>query len=124
MEGQMRTGISLLVFCEEGTAKEDDGVAFTELKVRSDSPDISDDERKKAVKKLAGAIAYSIREKGKVAVRAFGTVAIGKTVKAIAVSRGFVAVNGKDLYFYPESIEAEMNGETKRGISFMVFAGS
>lgn len=89
------------------------------LKVKADPKNISADERKKRVKNLAGAIAHGLRQYGEVTVRCFGSACIAKAVKAMAIARGFVAVQGYDLYFAPAFITADMEGEERTGISFL-----
>jgi len=93
-----------------------------ELKVKADGPDAPEGQRKMAVKKLAGAIAHSLREKGEVHVRCFGNACIGKACKAIAISTSYVSPHGLSILCIPYFIEAEMDGQMKTGIAFRVFA--
>lgn len=124
MDGVSKTGLSFLAFAED---MQDGDVAMDsgkELRVKADGSDTEENERKKGVKSLAGAIAHCLREDGKAQVRCFGNMSIGKAVKAMAVARGFVAVHGMDLYCTVSFIEAEMdNDEIKTGLSFYVFVG-
>lgn len=91
------------------------------LKVKADDPNATDEDRKVALKKLAGAIAHSLRQHGEVKVRGFGNACIGKAAKAAAIARGMVAVHGFDLYLVPHFINAEMGDVTKTGICFTCF---
>jgi stage V sporulation protein SpoVS len=91
------------------------------LKVKADSPDATDQDRKDALKKLAGAVAHSLRQHGDVKVRCFGNACIGKAAKAIAIARGMVAVHGHDLFMVGYFITADMGGMTKTGICFDCF---
>lgn len=101
----------------------DSSKEFTnELKVKADGPNASDAERKDKVKKLAGAIAHSLRTNGEVHVRCFGNACIGKACKAIAIASSFVAPHGLSIMCVPYFIEAEMDQQTKTGIAFRVFA--
>ena len=75
------------------------------------------------VKKLAGAIAHNLRDVGSVRVRCFGNASMGKAAKSLAIARGYVAVNGLDLYCPPHFITEKLGGEEKTGIEFHVFAG-
>jgi len=121
MDDGIKTGIKFCAFTDEistGRGSDDD----TELFVASDGRG-SDEERKNGVKKLAGAIAHALRESGSVKVRCFGNACIGKAAKSLAIARGFVAVNGMDLYCSPYFITAEIGGEEKTGIGFQVFVG-
>jgi len=92
-----------------------------ELKVKADAQDSTDDERRASLKKLAGAIAHSLRQSGEVRVRCFGNACIGKAAKAATMARGLVAVHGYDLYMVPYYINADMDGVDKKGIGFICF---
>ncbi|MGL5513993.1 MAG: stage V sporulation protein S, partial [Sporomusa sp.] len=48
-------------------------------------------------KSVAGALAAVMRERGIAEVQAVGAGAVNQAIKAIAISRGFVAPNGIDL---------------------------
>lgn len=91
------------------------------LKVKADDPHATDQDRKEALKKLAGAIAHALRQHGDVKVRGFGNACIGKAAKAIAIARGMVAVHGHDLFQVAYFISAEMGGVKKTGICFDCF---
>jgi stage V sporulation protein S len=68
---------------------------------------------------VASAIAHAIYEKHEVKLRAVGAGAVNQAVKAIAISRGYVAPRGMDLTCKPgfTTIESR-DGE----ISAIVFA--
>lgn len=91
------------------------------LKVKADDPNATDEERKEKLKKLAGAIAHSLRQNGEVKIRCFGNACIGKAAKAIAIARGMVAVHGFDLFSIISFISADMGGAKKTGICFTAF---
>jgi len=92
------------------------------LRVKADQPGISDDERRKKVKALAGAIAHGLRRFGEIHVRAIGKDATYKAVKALIEASGYVAVHGFDLYTRPGYIMAgDVDGKSEMtGISFIV----
>jgi stage V sporulation protein S len=71
-------------------------------------------------KSVAGAIAAVVRDEGKVELQAIGAGAINQTVKAIAISRGYVAPIGMDLIMIPEFIEIDVDGEVRTAIKFTV----
>ena len=100
----------------------DDLNAKNVLWVKADDPNATDDERRTSLKKLAGAIAHTLRNEGSAKVRCFGNACIGKAAKAIAISRGMVAIHGYDLFNAISYIEAEMGGKMKTGICFAVFS--
>jgi stage V sporulation protein SpoVS len=90
------------------------------LRVKADPPDISEKEKKRKAKALAGAIAHGLRQFGEVKVRAFGSAGIAKAAKSIAIARGYVAVHGFDLYCAPSFIMTEMGDKEITGLSFLV----
>jgi stage V sporulation protein SpoVS len=91
------------------------------LMVKADPKDISGEERKIKVKKLAGAIAHGLEEDKEVFVRCFGSASIGKAAKALAIARGYTATRGPDLYCWPTFIMADIGGQERTGIGFMVY---
>jgi len=99
------------------------GVTYSNvLRVKADEAGISDEDRKKRIKSLAGAISHGLRRFGEVHVRAIGKEAVYKAVKAIIDASGFVAVHGHDLYNRPGYIMADdVSGkEEMTGISFVI----
>jgi stage V sporulation protein S len=80
---------------------------------------VSADSKPKAV---AGAIAAVLREKGLVELQAVGAGAVNQAVKAIAISRGFVAPNGIDLVAIPAFTKVDIEGEERTAIRFLVEA--
>jgi stage V sporulation protein SpoVS len=91
------------------------------LRVKADDPKATDDERKKKLKSLAGAIAHGLRQAGEVKIRCFGNATIGKANKACAIARGMVAVHGYDLYTTISFITADMGDVQKTGICLTAF---
>ncbi|HEY8487423.1 MAG TPA: stage V sporulation protein S [Limnochordales bacterium] len=71
-------------------------------------------------KSVAGALAAVLREKGSAEVQAVGAGAVNQAVKAIAITRGFVAPNGIDLICIPAFAEIEIDGEERTAIKFIV----
>ncbi len=80
---------------------------------------VSADSKPKAV---AGAVAAVLREQGMVELQAIGAGAVNQAVKAIAISRGFVAPNGIDLITIPAFTKVEIDGEERTAIRFLVEA--
>ncbi len=78
---------------------------------------VSADSKPKAV---AGAIAAVVREKGSVEIQAVGAGAVNQAVKAIAISRGFVAPNGIDLITIPAFTKVDIEGEERTAIKFLI----
>ena len=92
----------------------------------ADPPDIKPEDRKREVKKLAGAISHSLRVNGEVNVRAFGNAAISKAAKALAISRGYLKATHPDLQlsFSPAFIETVIGTQNLTGIGFVTFMRS
>ncbi|RCW61134.1 MULTISPECIES: stage V sporulation protein S [Halanaerobium] len=71
-------------------------------------------------KAVAGALAAVVREEKRVELQAVGAGAVNQTIKAIAISRGYVAPNGMDLIMIPAFAEIEIDGEERTAIKFLV----
>jgi len=80
---------------------------------------VSSDSKPKAV---AGALAAVIRERGSAELQAIGAGAVNQAVKAIAITRGFVAPNGIDLIAIPAFTKVLIEGEERTAIRFLVQA--
>jgi stage V sporulation protein S len=71
-------------------------------------------------KSVAGALTAVLREKGCAEIQAVGAGAVNQAVKAIAITRGFVAPNGIDLVTVPAFVEITIDGEERTAIKFIV----
>ncbi|WP_408954584.1 stage V sporulation protein S [Natroniella sp. ANB-PHB2] len=71
-------------------------------------------------KSVAGALAAVLREEGRVEMQGVGAGAVNQAVKAVAITRGFVAPNGMDLIAIPAFTEIEIDGEKRTAIKFIV----
>lgn len=71
-------------------------------------------------KSVAGALAAVLRENTSAEVQAVGAGAVNQAVKAIAITRGFVAPNGIDLVVVPAFSEITIEGEERTAIKFIV----
>lgn len=71
-------------------------------------------------KSVAGALAAVLRENSSAEVQAVGAGAVNQAVKAIAITRGFVAPNGIDLIVVPAFSEITIEGEERTAIKFIV----
>ena len=69
---------------------------------------------------VAGAIAGVVRSQSRVEVQAIGAGAINQAIKAIAISRGYVAPGGLDLVCIPSFIDISIDGEERTGIRLVV----
>lgn len=73
-------------------------------------------------KSVAGALSAVIRQHLKAEVQAVGAGAVNQAVKAIAITRGFVAPNGIDLVIIPAFSEIIIDGQERTAIRFIVEA--
>ncbi len=71
-------------------------------------------------KSVAGALAAVLREKGRAELQAVGAGAVNQAIKAIAITRGFVAPNGIDLVTIPAFVEIRIDEEERTAIKFIV----
>jgi stage V sporulation protein S len=71
-------------------------------------------------KSVAGALAAILRERSTAELQAVGAGAVNQAVKAIAITRGFVAPNGIDLVVVPAFSEIVIDGEDRTAIKFRV----
>lgn len=71
-------------------------------------------------KAVAGALAAVLRETGSAELQAVGAGAVNQAVKAIAITRGFVAPNGIDLVCIPAFAEILIDGQDRTAIKFIV----
>ena len=71
---------------------------------------------------VAGAIAGVVRTQSRVEIQAIGAGAINQAVKAIAISRGYVAPGGIDLVCIPSFIDISIDGEERTGMRLVVEA--
>lgn len=71
-------------------------------------------------KSVAGALAALLRIKSTAEVQAIGAGAVNQAIKAIAITRGFVAPNGIDLVVIPAFSEILIDGQERTAIKFIV----
>src|ERR1700751_6041625 len=69
---------------------------------------------------VAGAITGVVRTQQRVEVQSIGAGAINQAIKAIAISRGYVAPGGLDLVCIPAFIDISIDGEERTGIRLLV----
>ena len=69
---------------------------------------------------VAGAIAGVIREHGRVDVQAIGAGAVNQAVKAAAIARGFLALDGLDIVCIPSFSDVEIGGQERTAIRISI----
>lgn len=71
---------------------------------------------------VAGALTNVFREKGKVEIQAIGAGALNQAIKAIAISRGFLAPSGQNLVCIPSFQDIKVEGEERTAIKLTIEA--
>ena len=69
---------------------------------------------------VAGALAEVIREKNAAEIQAIGAGAINQAIKAIVISRGFLAPSGIDLICIPAFTDIVVDGEKRTAIRLII----
>ena len=69
---------------------------------------------------VAGAIAGLMRERGRAEVQAIGAGAVNQAVKAVAIARGFLTLDGIDVICIPAFTEVEIEGKERTAIKLTV----
>ncbi len=71
---------------------------------------------------VAGALAAMVRENGIAEIQTIGAGALNQAIKAIAITRSFVAPGGIDIVCIPAFIDVEIDGEKRTAIKLIVEA--
>ena len=71
-------------------------------------------------KSVAGAIAAMINEHQRAEVLAVGAGAVNQAIKAIAITRGFLAPRGIDIVVIPAFANVDIDGEIRTSIKLLV----
>jgi stage V sporulation protein S len=69
---------------------------------------------------VAGAIAGVVREQGRAEVQAIGAGAVNQAVKACAIARGFLALDGLEVICVPAFADVEIGGQERTAIRICV----
>lgn len=69
---------------------------------------------------VAGAIAGVVREHGRAEVQAIGAGAVNQAIKAAAIARGFLALDGLDVVCIPAFADVEIGGQERTAIRITV----
>ncbi|WP_078147044.1 stage V sporulation protein S [Exiguobacterium sp. HVEsp1] len=69
---------------------------------------------------VAGALAGVLREKGTCEIQAIGAGALNQSIKAVAITRGFVAPSGLDLICIPAFTDIMIDGEERTAIKLII----
>ncbi len=69
---------------------------------------------------VAGAIAGVVREHGRAEVQAIGAGAVNQALKAAAIARGFLALDGLDVVCVPTFSDVEIGGQERTAIRLAI----
>lgn len=69
---------------------------------------------------VAGAIAGVIREHGRAEVQAIGAGAVNQAVKAVAIARGYLALDGIDVICIPAFTEVAIDEQERTAVRLVV----
>ena len=69
---------------------------------------------------VAGAIAGVVREHGRADIQAIGAGAVNQAVKAAAIARGFLALDGLDVVCIPMFTDVEIGGQERTAIRIAI----
>jgi len=69
---------------------------------------------------VAGAIAGVMREQGQVHVQAIGAGAVNQAVKALAIARGYLELDGIDIICIPSFVEVMIDGQERTAVRLTV----
>jgi len=69
---------------------------------------------------VAGAIAGVIREVRRAEVQAIGAGAVNQAVKAVAIARGYLALDGIDVICIPAFVEVDIDGQERTAMKLIV----
>lgn len=69
---------------------------------------------------VAGAVAGVVREHGRAEVQAIGASAVNQAVKAIAIARGYLELDGIEILCIPSFTEVEIDSQERTAVRLSV----
>jgi stage V sporulation protein S len=69
---------------------------------------------------VAGAIAGVVRENGRAEVQAIGAGAVNQALKAAAIARGYLELDGITIVCIPSFVEVEIDGQERTAIKLSI----
>ena len=69
---------------------------------------------------VAGAIAGVMRDHHHAEVQAIGASAVNQAVKAVAIARNYLALDGIDIICVPEFVEVDIEGQERTAIKLVI----
>ena len=69
---------------------------------------------------VAGAVAGVVREHGRATVQAIGAGAVNQAVKAMAIARGYLLLDGINVIIVPSFSDVDIDGAERTAVRFVV----
>ncbi len=69
---------------------------------------------------VAGAIAGVMRDHKHAEVQAIGASAVNQAVKAIAIARNYLALDGIEIVCLPEFVEIDIEGQERTAVKLII----
>ena len=69
---------------------------------------------------VAGAIAGVIRDKGRAEVQAIGAGAVNQATKAVAIARGYLALEGIDIICIPAFTDVTIGDQERTALKLII----
>jgi stage V sporulation protein S len=69
---------------------------------------------------VAGAIAGIMREHGRAEVQAIGASAVNQAIKATAIARTYLAMDGIEIACLPEFVEVDIEGQERTAVKLVI----
>jgi stage V sporulation protein S len=69
---------------------------------------------------VAGAIAGVVREYRRAEVQAIGAGAVNQAIKAVAIAKGYLALDGIDVICIPAFTEVSIDGQERTAVRLVV----
>jgi stage V sporulation protein S len=69
---------------------------------------------------VAGAIAGVIRDRGHAEVQAIGASAVNQAVKAVAIARTYLTLDGIEITCAPEFVEVDIDGQERTAVKLVI----
>ena len=69
---------------------------------------------------VAGAVAGVVREQGRAEVQAIGASAVNQAIKAVAIARSYLELDGMNIICVPCFTEVDISGQERTALKFLV----
>jgi stage V sporulation protein S len=69
---------------------------------------------------VAGAIAGVMRDHHHAEVQAIGASAVNQAIKAVAIARSYLTLDGMDIVCVPEFVEIDIDGQERTALKLVI----